>query len=223
MPRSSRPQPGFTLIELLLVVSVLSLLIAILLPSLSRSKEFARRSVCENNLRQVYQASVDYALGQRRRFPPRPQAWSHYHLGNFDPPSGKDSYVMGFKLLTDAKLIDPAILFCPCEVNWNVRQHFPDLAFGATWKPYLSSYAQREELVGVDRFTMSTQPTLAYTADWFTTAIPAYPYATHSEGWNVGYFDGSVSWMARTPTVWTAITWSHDFTGQSTTWRAFDR
>ncbi len=223
MPRTSRSIRGFTLIEMLLVVAVIALLISILLPSLSRSKDLAKRGVCENNLRQMYQASVEYAVGQRRRFPPRPQAWSHYHIGNFDPPSGKDSYVMGFKLLYDAKLIDASIIFCPADVNWNVRQHFPDIPFGASWKPYLSSYAQREEFIAVDRFGMATQPTFAYTSDWFTTAIPANPYATHGDGWNVGYFDGSVSWKGRTPAIWAGIGWSHDFTGQGPTWRAFDR
>ena len=225
MPRSSLGfRRAFTLIEMLLVVAIIALLISILLPALRLSKEGAKRGVCETNLRQTYAASIDYAVGNRRRFPPRPQAWSHYHVGNFDPPSGKDSYVMGFKLLTDAKLIEPAILFCPSDTNWNVRQHYPDLAFGASWKPYLSSYAQREEFIGVDRFSMTiAPPRFAYTADWFTTAIPALPYSMHGDGWNVGFFDGAVSWRARTPELWAGINWSHDFTGQGATWRRLDK
>jgi prepilin-type N-terminal cleavage/methylation domain-containing protein len=42
---------GFTLIELLVVVAIISVLIAILLPSLGRVKETARRTVCASNLR----------------------------------------------------------------------------------------------------------------------------------------------------------------------------
>ena len=216
---------GFTLVELLLVVALIALLISILLPSLTRAKESAKRSVCQNQLKQIYEASIDYAMGQLRRFPPRPQAWSQYHVGNFDPPSNTDSYVMGFKLLVDAKTLpDASLLFCPLDTWWSARTHWPDLPFGASWKPYLSSYAQREELITADHFSMqNAPPSFAYTADWFTTAIPANPFATHQDGWNTGFFDGAVGWRERTPVIWAGINWSHDFTGQAQTWRRFDR
>lgn len=41
---------GFTLIELLVVVAIISLLVSILLPSLSRAKELARTVVCATNI-----------------------------------------------------------------------------------------------------------------------------------------------------------------------------
>lgn len=44
---------GFTLVELLVVISVLGLLIAILLPSLSRAREQGKRASCASNRRQV--------------------------------------------------------------------------------------------------------------------------------------------------------------------------
>ena len=44
---------GFTLIELLVVVSVIALLIALLLPAISRAKGAAQQSMCASNQRQL--------------------------------------------------------------------------------------------------------------------------------------------------------------------------
>ena len=52
---------GFTLIELLVVISIIALLIALLLPALTMANEFARRSVCAANLKQIGMAYYIYA------------------------------------------------------------------------------------------------------------------------------------------------------------------
>lgn len=52
---------GFTLIEVLVVVAIIALLVSILLPSLSRAKEQARRAVCAGRLHNMGVAVLSYA------------------------------------------------------------------------------------------------------------------------------------------------------------------
>ena len=52
---------GFTLVELLVVISIISMLMSIMLPGLSRARELAKRVDCLSNLRQLTLAWYFYA------------------------------------------------------------------------------------------------------------------------------------------------------------------
>ena len=56
-----RREKGFTLIELLVVIAIIALLVSILLPSLNRARELAKRAVCSANLHGLGQAFALYA------------------------------------------------------------------------------------------------------------------------------------------------------------------
>ena len=53
---------GFTLVELLVVISIISMLMSILLPSLGRARELGKRVDCFSNMRQLTLALNFYAM-----------------------------------------------------------------------------------------------------------------------------------------------------------------
>ena len=54
-------RPGFTLAEVLVVLGIVGLLLAILLPTLGRARDAARRTRCASNQRQIAQAALTRA------------------------------------------------------------------------------------------------------------------------------------------------------------------
>jgi prepilin-type N-terminal cleavage/methylation domain-containing protein len=63
-----RPR-GFSLIELVIVIGIITLLMAMLLPALARSREQANQTACANNLRQWGIALRAYAAVNANAFP----------------------------------------------------------------------------------------------------------------------------------------------------------
>jgi prepilin-type N-terminal cleavage/methylation domain-containing protein len=60
---------GFTLVELLVVISIIAILLAVLMPSLSKARDQARRIVCASQEKQLATGCFAYAMANNSRTP----------------------------------------------------------------------------------------------------------------------------------------------------------
>jgi len=94
---------AFTLVELLVVITVVAILVALLLPTVASVKEKARRTTCQNNLRQINLGLRMYCDDSNDTSPAETkdaefwnQSWSHYrrlindYVGVKSDPSPQD-------------------------------------------------------------------------------------------------------------------------------------
>jgi len=81
------PHAGFTLIELLVVIGIIAVLMAVLLPALSRAKGLAQSIACLNNLKQLQTCWLMYANDHDGSLPPN---LSVYDLSTGRPIPGLD-------------------------------------------------------------------------------------------------------------------------------------
>src|SRR5688500_9352891 len=61
---------AFTLVELLVVITIITILLALLTPGLDKAVELAERARCASNLHVLHQGVVQYAYANRRVITP---------------------------------------------------------------------------------------------------------------------------------------------------------
>ena len=77
---------AFTLVELLVVITIIGILISLLLPAVQSAREAARQAQCQNNLKQLGLACINYE-SQHWCFPP-----SSYYVPGTNPDQSRTHY-----------------------------------------------------------------------------------------------------------------------------------
>lgn len=109
---------GFSLFELLVVISIISLLAALLLPAITLVRERATRTTCSANLRNLAMATLAYANDNEGNLMPA-GAWNDSSYGQFysSAQQAVGAYLMG---AAQASVADPyRVMGCPANpLGW---------------------------------------------------------------------------------------------------------
>jgi prepilin-type N-terminal cleavage/methylation domain-containing protein/prepilin-type processing-associated H-X9-DG protein len=183
-----RKNAAFTLVELLVVIGIIAVLIGILLPTLSKSREQSRRTGCMSNLRSLSQAMFMYS----ERF--------HGRLPNGNPP-GRWTHSEVLIWFANDYVCAPRVFHCPSDRDpepdaiWTSEYMWPNSAhvsydfYSVWWPPEYGPVLTR----------LRGRAPLA----WDLSGAAAYYHAQNklffqnhgAAGGNVAYADGHVEWL----------------------------
>lgn len=117
--RSPLVRAAFTLVELLVVIAIIGILVALLLPAIQAAREAARRTQCQNQIRQVGLAALNYE-GVKKHFPstvgPGPYGYIAVILPYFEEQNLKDliNFTVRWSDAKNAAVRDRELPFLRC-------------------------------------------------------------------------------------------------------------
>jgi prepilin-type N-terminal cleavage/methylation domain-containing protein len=138
---------GFTLVELLVVIGIIGVLIAILLPLLSKARAQANRTVCLSNIRQLGTGILMYCNDNDGYFPTCavPETLPYEQMASdwvwWQANRDLNGSAIAAYLGTGEKL--KAVLRCPSD---DPASHGEGIAIAPGQGPYLYSYSMNDAL-----------------------------------------------------------------------------
>lgn len=184
---------GFTLIEILVVISIISLLAAILFPVFARARENARRASCTSNLKQIGLGIMMYSQDYDETFPP----------GAYTDGSGNKII---WRSLVQPYVKSTQLFQCP-SLQVQLDHGIPD-SYGCNYNDPtvttvaiagLMSWSSGFKLAAVNNASGTILIGERQNMDW-----PALPSTivhnnavtkVHFEGSNFAFADGHVKWL----------------------------
>lgn len=187
---------GFTLIELLTVIAIIGILAAIIIPTVSKVRETAQRTVDSNSLREIVKAATIYATDNNERLPdPIVNAASR---STTTKVQASNSYFVWIGLLAKAGALTDASFyfsksdaFYPAEVPASIMD--PDSSNKATVATAFESLTPSFEVVGGLRMSDPSTTPVAFTRGLTTAGTwDAEAGVYKDEGGHVAFLGGNV-------------------------------
>jgi len=128
-----RARRGFSLVDILVSIAVMAVLIGILLPSLSRVRESARRVICQSNMKQIGLGITMYAedhdslipatvYGNTENYEQLPTEMMQLHLGH-DVADNWDG--LGW-LTQDGHITAEGVFYCPSHKGFHAQSEYDE-------------------------------------------------------------------------------------------------
>jgi prepilin-type N-terminal cleavage/methylation domain-containing protein/prepilin-type processing-associated H-X9-DG protein len=152
-----RPR-GFTLVELLVVVAIVGMLLAMLMPSLSRARAQSRVSVCLSNLHEIGLGIQAYALQHNDAIPRGPaeplpyfpdQGWDQWATNQVWIGPLRAAQGLGPLLAQD--ITQPRVLFCPADDSADPVEELAKVECRGEEDAYCSYFYRQRDQITRDR------------------------------------------------------------------------
>jgi len=206
---------GFTLVELLAVVSIIAVLATIIIPTLSRAKQVARRAKCAAQLNAIGKGMALYATDHEGRIPITEDnttgtgdlsgAYAEYLI--WQPAADGGAEYVQFGILVRQGHIDADAFFCPNRHRWIDRalaalpgvhsRSFDPASAGVDGMRSLGSYGQRDKLSGAPESTDGARAqALMFDMHYNGPGGEGSSRESHDDGINVLYSNSAVGFIA---------------------------
>jgi len=177
---------GFTLIELLVVIAIIAILASIMFPVFSKTREKARMSSCQNNMKQIVLSIKMYTQDHDDSYP----------IGYYQYPSNLSQRVYWTDaLMPYMKNVQQFV--CPSDKH---NMGAPDsISFGNEKIGYCTNPSLMPPFVtGFDetKITKAAETLLAWDSTRMDFKSPINANDRHNEGAVYSYCDGHVKWIS---------------------------